>query len=326
MQTPPEAIEASTRLLHQEAQKHGIKCTFLGDEHTIFMKDKEHSWYTRGSRTSLQSSIGKTIADNKLVTKEICRHFNLPTSAFVSVKNEKELEKVQNLSYPLVMKPIDLRHGEGVVVGIRDWESVQRYYAKWKRPAIFEEMLAGTEYRILCIDFQFAAAAWRRPAFVTGDGQQSISQLIDEKNRHPWRGEGHRANLTRLLVDELVLEFLQEKGYTLDSVPEANVDVQLRKTGGLSTGGEAWDVTDLVCEENRQLFAEIARVCDLNTIGIDIMCCSLETPIVEQPRAGIIEVNSSPGLRMHHYPVQGLPRDVTGKILDMVEKHYGIQR
>jgi cyanophycin synthetase len=51
-----------------------------------------------------------------------------------------------------------------------------------------------------------------------------------------------------------------------------------------------------------------------------MMCDSLETPIVDQPQAGVIEVNASPGLRMHHFPLQGQPRNVAGKILDMVQE------
>ncbi|TNE52374.1 MAG: hypothetical protein EP343_01020 [Deltaproteobacteria bacterium] len=321
MHTAPEAIEASTRLLFDEATKRGIACELLGDPHTILMNQGEHHWYVRGSRTSFQSSVGKTIADIKLVTKRICRHFNLPTAAFVHVKKAEDLEKVASLQYPLVMKPVDLRHGEGVVVGIPDMEASQRYYSRWNRPAIFEEMLEGREYRVLCIDFQFVAAAWRKPAFVTGDGQHTIEELIAEKNRHPWRGEGHQGYLTRIEVDDLVQEYLTDRGLTLQSVPADGEEVKLRKTGGLSTGGEAWDVTDLVCDENRELFGQIARACDLNTIGIDMMCSSLETPIVGQEKAGIIEVNASPGLRMHHYPMQGTPRNVAGLILDMVERN-----
>lgn len=319
--TPPEAIEASTRLLYEEAQKRDIDCTFLGDEHTILMSKGGVSWYTRGSRTSLQSSIGKTIADQKLVTKRICQHFGLPTAGFVHVRMEEELEKLSALSFPVVMKPVDLRYGEGVVVGIKDAQGALRYWRKWGRPAMFEEMLAGTEYRVLCVDFRFVAAACRKPAFVTGDGTSTIAQLVEEKNKHPWRGEGHLANLTRIVIDELVYEYLEERGLDLGSVPMAGETIPLRKTGGLSTGGEAWDVTDEVSEANRELFGRIARACDLNTIGIDVMCSSLVSPLQEQPKAGIIEVNASPGLRMHHYPMEGKPRNVAGVILDMVESH-----
>jgi len=117
-----------------------------------------------------------------------------------------------------------------------------------------------------------------------------------------------------------VLTYLKEQAYGLDSIPAEGIEVYLRKTANLSSGGEAWDVTDEVCQENRNLFEKIAKVCDLNTLGIDMMCQTLKSPIEFQENAGVIEINGSPGLRMHHYPLQGKPRNIAAIILDMVEK------
>jgi cyanophycin synthetase len=216
------------------------------------------------------------------------------------------------------MKPQKGTHGEGVVVGIKTTEEAHQYFSKLNQPALFEEMLQGIEFRIVCINFKFIAAAFRKPAHVIGDGQHTITELIAEKNKHPWRGKGHTNNLSLIEVDELVENVLKEQELNVESVPAEGREVILRKTANLSTGGEAWDVTDQVCQENRELFEKIATVCDLNVIGIDMMCQNLSTPIAQQAHAGVIEVNSSPGLRMHHYPIQGTPKNMAGLILDMV--------
>jgi len=319
---PKEIVEISARLLTAEAERRGIQCTYMGDAHTVLMERDGASWFTKGSRTSLQSSVGASIADDKLLTKRILAHFGLPTAAYTSISRVDQIEKLSALHFPLVMKPVNAKQAEGVVVGIKDLDTARLHFTRLGRRAIFEEMLRGTEYRVICVDYQFVAAALRRPAFVTGDGVTHIGALIDEKNAHPWRGDGHQANLTRIRVDELVESLLQEQGYDLDSVPAAGVEVVLRKTGNLSTGGEAWDVSAEVSPDNRALFEQIARCCDLDTVGIDVMCRSLQTPIQQQAGAGVIEVNASPGLRMHHYPMRGEPHDVAGLILDMVERHY----
>lgn len=323
----PKNLSISAFLLHEEAQKRGIECTIM-EKHAILMKKGDKTWYTRGSRTSLQSSVGKSIADNKALTKVILEHFQIPTAAYQVIKTAEELSALQQLQYPLVMKPIDGNQGEGVVVGISDaQEAVDafvEYQAAEKKSVIFEEMLSGTEYRILCVDYQFLAAIYRKPAFVTGDGKKTIEELIVEKNQHPWRGEHHSTPLSLIKVDKLVLNYLQKQGYTLETVLDEGQEASLRKTSNLSTGGEPWNVTDQVCEENKTLFEQIARVCDLNTIGIDVMCHDLGTPLPEQPQAGIIEVNASPGLRMHHFPLQGSALNAAGKILDMVERRYGL--
>ncbi len=312
-------LNASSRIMYEEAQKMGITCTTFGDKDTILMEFRGQTWYTRGSRTSAQSSVGKTIADKKNLTKLVLHHFNLPTAKSVRIKGPADLAQLETLTFPLVMKPLDQRHGKGVIVGLSTLAEAETAYSDNEySDVLFEETLHGTEYRIVCVDFTFIAAAFRKPAHVVGDDRHTIQELIEEKNRHPWRGKGHEANLTLIEVDDTVEKYLAEQGYNISSQPTAGTEVYLRKTANLSTGGEAWDVTDEVCPENRALFEKIARVCDLNILGIDIMCQSLAEPIADQSQAGVIEVNASPGLRMHHYPIKGQPRNVAGEILRLI--------
>ncbi|MGD9129738.1 MAG: ATP-grasp domain-containing protein [Candidatus Woesebacteria bacterium] len=317
-------LDASARIMYQEAQKRGIKCTTFGDNNTILMQKNGKHWYTRGSRTSFQSAIGCVIANLKELTKKILTHFDLPTAKYVVVKNSEEIQNIDKLQFPLVMKPIAGAHGRDVIVGIKDIEEAKKYYQEKPQKVLFEEMLEGTEYRIVCVDFKFVAAAFRKAAYVTGDGKKSITQLIDEKNQHPWRKEGHEGNLTKIKIDNLLKGYLKEQNLSLDSIPSKNKEVILRKTANLSTGGEAWNVTNQVSPENKKLFEKIAKACDLNVIGIDMMCQNLNTDITQQNKAGIIEVNKSPGLRMHHYPMKGKPINIAAKILDLVEKQLAL--
>lgn len=308
--------------MHETALSLGITSTPLGDKDTLIMSKAGVEWFTRGSRTSVQSSVGKTIADQKHLTKLALERYAIPTAKSVLVRDTTDLTQLSGLTYPLVMKPLDGRHGQGVVVGIHDSNQAEAAYRSVQNTSVlFEETLQGVEYRIICVDFMFVAAAFRKPAFVTGDGKHSIQDLVAEKNNHPWRGEGHTSNLTKIVVDELVENNLREQGLTINSVPSNGQEITLRKTANLSTGGEAWNVTPEVSQVNRALFETIARACDLRIIGIDMMCQSLQTPIVDQQRAGVIEVNASPGLRMHHYPIKGDPINVAKLILDMTLHH-----
>ncbi|HYD35870.1 MAG TPA: hypothetical protein VD999_07455 [Vitreimonas sp.] len=316
-------LNASSRIMYETAQELGIECVVFDDKETILMSKGSAQWYTRGSRTSLQSSVGKSIADNKSLTKKVLAHFQIPTARFCVLKTTTDLDQLDSLQFPIVMKPTNERHGKGVLVGIQSKAQAAEIWANQTYDAILcEEMLKGTEYRIVCVDYKFVAAAFRKPAHVTGDGVHTVTDLIAEKNRHPWRGDGHENNLSLIKVDDAVEKYLSEQGFNLESIPAPEQVVNLRKTANLSTGGEAWDVTDTVSVENQQLFEKIARACDLNTVGIDIMCDSLTTPIITQDHAGVIEVNASPGLRMHHYPIQGEPRLVAHKILTMVMDHF----
>jgi cyanophycin synthetase len=246
----------------------------------------------------------------------------IPTAKGVLLTAEDNFSDVAQLQFPVVAKPTSDRHGVGVVTGLKNLEEVQSYWSNaGRRPTLVEEQLVGTEYRIVCVDYQFVAAAFRKAAHVVGDGHSSIAQLIEVKNQHPWRKKGHKGNLTLIEVDEIVQANLQKQHLTLESIPAPQQEVLLRTTANLSTGGEAWDVSHEVCPENVQLFERIARVCDLNIIGIDVMCTTLRQPIVAQPHTGVIEINASPGLRMHHYPIQGEVINVAERILRMTIAH-----
>ena len=311
-------LNASSRIMREEAQKRGVQCTTFGDNETILMEKNGKTWYTRGSRTSLQSSIGRTIADSKYITKKILSHFNIPTAKFVLVKKIEDLAKIKQLNFPLVMKPVRGAHGRGVIVGVKTEQEAKKYFLQAGSKVIFEEVLKGTEYRIICIDYKFVGATFRKAAFITGDGKNTIKELVKIKNQDPNRQAGHKGNLTLIEIDKVVIENLNEQKMTPNTIPVKNEEVFLRKTANLSTGGEPHDYSHLVCKENKELFSKIAKACDLNSVGIDIMCQSLETPIVDQKNVGVIEVNASPGLRMHHFPLVGKSINVASKILDMV--------
>lgn len=310
-------LNASARIMYEEAIKRGIRCELLGDTQTILMEINGRRWYTRGSRTSFQSSVGKTIADIKSLTKKVLAFHGLTHQKYVLLRGDEDWEKVKLLTFPVVLKPIRGAHGKDVFVGIKNSEELRQAWRQVGGGVLVEEMFEGREYRVVCVDYKFVAAAYRKPAEVRGDGQHTIEELIEEKNRHPWRKMGHEGNLTKIEVDKVVKTYLEEQGLSLGEVPEKGRQVLLRKTANLSTGGEAVDVTDEVSQTNRRWFEQIARACDLNVVGLDIMCRSLKEEIVSQTKAGIIEVNASPGLRMHHFPMEGKPINVAGKIIDL---------
>ncbi len=64
------------------------------------------------------------------------------------------------------------------------------------------------------------------------------------------RGYGHEKVLTQITIDEFTQKMLDEKGYTLETVPAKDELVLLKPTANLSTGGTSTDVTDEVHPAN----------------------------------------------------------------------------
>ena len=94
------------------------------------------------------------------------------------------------------------------------------------------------------------------------------------------------------------------------------VAVAERVPVGREAGSErAIDRTDEIHPENVAICAFAADAVGLDVAGLDVITTDITRPFRETG-ATIIEVNASPGIRMHTEPVEGTPRDVPGALMD----------
>ncbi|MEN9226224.1 MAG: hypothetical protein Q6L60_13895 [Thermostichus sp. HHBFW_bins_43] len=233
------------------------------------------------------------------------------------------LEQAQEIGYPVVLKPVAGHKGLGVTAHIQTPEELKFAYDEavdaipYEQPIqlILEKHLQGTDFRLLCVGGRFVAATERRPASVTGDGQSTIGQLIQQANRDPARWDTPTSPLGPILWDEAMEHCLAEQGLTAESVIESGRTVYLRKVSNLSAGGVSRDVTATVHPDNIVLAQTIAQQFSLVCMGIDVIATSLERSWKEGS-LGIIEINAAPGVLMHQKPAIGEGVDVPGAILD----------
>lgn len=279
--------------------------------------------YRRRLQTAISdqtSLIASDLVQDKELTKEVLRQHFVPVPEGTVVRDQNELrEALKTLKRPWVIKPVDGHHGQGVVLELYDENQAERAFLRaqeFSRAVIIEEQHRGHDYRVLVVNGRVAAVAQRKPAHVRGDGERSISELIDVLNADPRRGEGHTAALTKIEVNEAVTTFLSQKNLSLDFVPARGEEVQLCGTANLSTGGTSIDVTSEIHASLREMCERVARVIGLDICGIDMIHSDISQPPTEG--TAVIEVNAGPGLRMHQHPTVGEPRDVAGTILDMV--------
>ena len=222
----------------------------------------------------------------------------------------------ERMGYPVVIKPYNGNHGRGVSLNIQNEEQVEAALKKAQehsRTAVIETMIEGFDHRMLVINGELTAVAKRVPGHVVGDGQQTISQLVDEVNRDPRRGIGHEKVLTRIELDYQA-ERLMAANYTRNSLEKDEI-FYLRSTGNLSTGGTAIDVTDLVHPDNRDMAERAAKAIGLDVAGVDFITPDV-TKSYKEIGGAICEINAAPGFRMHVAPTEGTPRDVAGPVID----------
>jgi len=314
------AIGTSTGAVVSAAERRGIPSLRITDEANLF----QLGWGSRQKRlqatiTGATNSIAVGIASDKQLTKTLLEQAGCPVPAGATVTRLDEAQRVaRRLSGPATIKPLDANQGKGVTTVCATPEEVERAFEharKYSRHVIVEEYLAGRDYRVLVTGDRIAAASWRRPPGVTGDGHSTVRELVEIENRNPARGEGHTNILTKIPMDDLAAAILAKQGYDFDSVLPIGVSVDLRGNANLSTGGTAEDVTDLLPEETRDICIRAARTIGLDVAGIDIICQDIAQPLREQ-NGGIIEVNAAPGIRMHQYPSRGTPRDAGAAIVE----------
>jgi cyanophycin synthetase len=316
-----ERLGPSTGSIVEEAAARGIPWIRLNRHSLVMLGYGVNQKRIQATVSSNTSNIAVEIACDKEETKNLLDAAAIPVPKGMIIYDEEDLHSaIKRIGFPIVLKPVNGNHGRGATINISNIEDAKvalQAAKKVSRAVVCERFITGFDFRLLIIDYKLVAAAKRTPASVVGNGKNTIQQLIDDVNTDPRRGYGHEKVLTAIKVDDMTLNILRDKNYSLETVlPEGEV-LYLKSTANLSTGGTATDITDHVHPYNIFMAERIARIVGLDICGIDIMAPDIETPINENGGA-ILEVNAAPGFRMHIAPTEGLPRNVAEPVIDML--------
>jgi cyanophycin synthetase len=311
----------TTQSIVDEAKKRGIPFIRLNSESYVQLGYGVHQRRIQASMCDNTSAIGVEIADDKMLTKEILRNEGIPVpEGSIARTIEESLKLADEISYPVVVKPLVGNHGRGITVNItnpKDLKIAFKNSIKIHNKVIIERFLEGYDHRILVINNKFTAAARREPTPLIGDGKSTIKELIEKINQDPRRGIGHEKILTRLEIDNMTMRLLKQKELDLESVLKKGERLLLKSTANISMGGVAVDVTDEVHPVIRAMAERISQIINLNIIGIDVVAKDLRKPLTRD-RGGVVEVNAAPGFRMHLKPFEGRPRIVSKPVIDML--------
>ena len=316
-----QAFGPSTQALIDEAVSRDIPFIRLDRHSLVQFGHGVHQQRIRATMTSLTSAIGVDVASDKSLTNRLLDSAGLPVPrADVVDSEEGAVAAARRLGFPCVVKPLDGNHGRGVHLDLRSDEAVRAAFhgalaQSRAGDVVIETYVAGNDYRCLVIGGRVAAIAERVPASVTGDGEQTVRQLVDIANSDPRRGIGHEKVLTRIKLDEAAEELVRAQGYGIDDILPTGTRVKLALTGNMSTGGTSIDRTIEAHPDNVEIAETAARIVGLDVAGIDFICPDIATPVRETGGA-IVEVNAAPGFRMHTHPTEGEPQYVARPVID----------
>ena len=317
----------STFLLAREAESRGIKINkifkvgALSHSSQIILKYKNHEEVIVGQRLSTTDCIGYWIAKNKEVAKYFFRKAGLSVASGDTFYADNVIDIIKfcnRVKYPIVLKPVSGTHGSQVYLNVKTDRAVKKHLKGFKGKVIVEKQYEGKEYRLLASEKKFIAAIHRVPANVVGDGHHNIKQLVEIKNKDPRRGVGHKKSLVKIRVDKAVKLYLKQTKKRLSSVPKKDEVVYLRTNSNISTGGDSYDVTNMIHPGVKKLAVKVINaIPGLSFGGIDYLTIDV-TKAPNSRNYIIIEVNDSPMLSMHHYPYYGKSRNVAKEMIDMI--------
>jgi cyanophycin synthetase len=313
----------STQSLVDAAVNRNIPWIRLNDYSLVQFGHGKYQKRIQATVTSDTGCISTSLASDKESTHSLLRDMGLPVPKQMMFSSEDEaVRAAKKIGYPVVIKPLDANHGRGISINLTTDQEVRDafYFAKEQgrsRSVLAESFVTGFDHRMLVINNELVAVAKRVPGHVIGDGKRTISELVDIVNSDPRRGIGHEKVLTRIELDQQATRLMEDAGLNENSVLEKDQSFFLRSTANLSTGGTAIDLTDVVHPDNREMAIRAVRAIGLDIGGVDFLTDDI-TYSYKDVGGAIVEVNAGPGFRMHVAPSEGEPRDVAGKVLDML--------
>ena len=313
----------STASIVKAAEERNIPWLRLNEYSLIQFGHGKYQQRIQATITSKTTHIAVEISCDKEDTHNLLHDLGLPLPRQELVYSERQaIRMARRIGYPVVIKPLDANHGRGITIDINEDHEIEAAFrfAREKgksRGILVESLIKGFDHRMLVVNGELVAVAKRVPGHVVGDKKHTISQLVDIVNQDPRRGVGHEKVLTQLQLDHQANLLIKQAGHTAETILPAGEIFYLRSTANLSTGGTAIDLTDEVHPDNRSMAVRAVMAVGLDVGGVDFLSEDISKSYKDIGGA-IVEVNAAPGFRMHVAPSEGKPRDVAGKVMDML--------
>ena len=305
------------RQLIERAKSLGIKVKDISNIMDTTFSVLEHHGVSElvreGVPTSWINVRSQFYCDNKQLTKLAYEILQIPHPKSVTFQqaNEAALSRFFQKGQVYVCKPLDGTNGVGVITDIKSLDEVKSYYESHKALAttfILEEQIGGDDLRIHVLGGKIVAACIREPAFVVGNGTDSLEILIEKR-----REEMHTQNPSNFLeIDKATLDLLNQQNINLSDIPTANRKIQLKIISNMAQGGVATDVTDKIHPLYHEWVSALVKYLKTDYFGLDLMTKNyIENPI---ENTKVLEINARADW-LHHTFSEHRTHDIAGMIL-----------
>lgn len=303
-----DGLNPYARLLVDEARRRGISVDVLDADAGIFkLRYCGHEILCRESLTELTGGVAMTWCQDKVLTLRRLASIGLNVPRQQVAGDPQADAAFLRECGSVVVKPAMGEQGRGISVDIRspdDLPEAIKRAAEVGGHVVLEQFCQGQDLRIVVIGYKVVAAAIRRPATVTGNGESTIARLIERQSARRAAATGGESKIP---MDTETERCLAAQGLTLESVPENGQSVQVRKTANLHTGGTIHDVTAELHPALRDAAEAAARALHIPVVGLDFL-----VPSPDSPDYVVIEANERPGLANHE------PQPTAQRFIDLL--------
>ena len=276
-----------------------------------------------GLHTDQTSVLGVFLSSNKSHTARRLRRAGLPAAPNLAATTvEDAMKAATRIGFPVVVKPADQEHGNGVTNDVRDEAELRRAWLgarKYSEAILVEQHVAGFTHRVTVMAGEVVNVVRRMPGGVTGDGRSTVAELVDQFNAAPRQARlNQRRGNAALTLDREAAELLRRAGLSDKSVVAEGAFVALRRKDNSRAGGTNHPVRmEDAHPDNLTLAVQAAQVMLLDIAGVDLILSDIGTSWRAQ-QSTICEVNSNPemGLTAHGAPFEAALAQLTGGSAD----------
>ncbi|MGN7453565.1 hypothetical protein ACTHPH_01985 [Paenibacillus pasadenensis] len=305
----------------------GIACRPLleGSEEFLELERQGKKRIVNRTRSHRMKLMAGLLAKNKEASNLLLRRHGLAVPNYVVVSGHgEEAARFLAENRPIVVKPLDASNSVGVTLRVADGAQLEEAVASALRhsgKAMLQKYVEGTDVRIVVIGGRVVGVLEYVPAFLIGDGEATIEQLVSRLNEAQLARTGDRQEGSYQPVDlgsAPVMERLRACGLGPASVLGQEERLELYPDSTLAADSIREIVLDRSADCHPHLAEAAARAAsalELDVAGIDIRCKDIASPL-EAENGGILEVNALPDLIDPHLFLTGDSIDVFRIYLD----------
>ena len=296
------------QIIVDEARRRGIQVEVEDAEAGLFrLSHGGRAIACRESLSDLTSAVALSRCDDKRLTHRLLAQAGLRLPDQVTVTDDRRRADFCSRHDRIVVKPARGEQGQGVAVDLRSEEDVIAAIRNAEAicdSVILEEYVEGQDLRVIVMNDQVVAAALRKPPTIKGDGEATVSELIEKLSR---RRVAATAGESSIPMDDETFRCVQTAGHQMTDILPEGARITVRRTANLHTGGTIHDVTDILHDDLREAAIRAAKKLEVPVVGMDFV---VQSP--ERADYVVIEANERPGLANHH------PQPTAERFIDLL--------